>query len=96
MGGGKIAGASVPPNSKPFPSFGPQQSLFGGPVLPQPSPHAKLPIALQGPNLPSPIVQAPKALEPIAQGQRTMPGGPLMPTNPFPELGRKLVRWNGF
>ena len=87
-------GASVAPNSNKFPVFGQDESLFRGPVLPQPL--AKFPDTLQGLNRPRPIMQGPNVPDLKMQGQRTMPGGPIMPKNPYPELGRKLVRWNGF
>jgi hypothetical protein len=94
MGGGKITGASFPPNSKPFPGFRPNESLFRGPVLQQQ--RGPLAGSLQGPNVQGPNVLGPNAQAPNLRGQRTMPGGPIMPNNPCPELGRKLVRWNGF
>ena len=96
LNGEKIMDASVAPHSNTFPSFGPNESLFGGPVLPQQSPFANFPVALKGPNLPRPIIQGPNVPDLKMQGPRTMPGGPLMPKNPYPELGRKLLRWNGF
>jgi len=66
------------PVSKGFPTFGPNESLFGGPVTPQQSSPAKVPGALGG--------------------QKTMPlpGAPRLPTNPFPEIARRRLRWNGF
>jgi hypothetical protein len=34
LNGEKIMGASVAPHSNTFPSFGPNESLFGGPARP--------------------------------------------------------------
>jgi len=65
------------PASKGFPNFGPNVSLFGGPVTPQARPIANAPGRLGG--------------------QKTMPlpGAPRLPTNPFPEIARRRLRWNG-
>jgi hypothetical protein len=50
-------GASVAPHSNNFPVFGQNESLFGGPVLPQqPWPLAG---SLQGPNVQGPNAEAP-------------------------------------
>jgi len=72
-------GSTSAPISKGFSGFSPNESLFGGPVIPQ-----QQASPTKGPA--------------VVGGQKTMPlpGAPRLPTNPFPEIARRRLRWNGF
>ena len=91
--------------SPPFPAFATSQSLFG-PAIAQPNSPATVG-HIHHPKsaaLPATPAMPPTLATPIGpgitgnlNGPKTMPlpGAPTMPRNPFPQIGRRLLRANG-